>query len=193
MSSVLQTGNEESRLKATDILLAGVSHDPAPLRMYLKDPNHALFSQLVQTLLMSSDSGLQEQVLEIFKVLLDPDTMENPVEKDEFMDCFYEKHIGGIISAVVIAAEQPSSDNAPSPATINLLLELLCTCVVMHTFRIKYYILRTNALQKLLKLLKRKEKWIQAAAVRFLRICLGMRVGRIAFRFFLNGKSTKRF
>ena len=34
------------------------------------------------------------QVLEIWKILLDPDTMEGAVEKNRFLDLFYEGCIG---------------------------------------------------------------------------------------------------
>ena len=42
-----------------------------------------------------------------------------------------------------------------------------------HGFLIKYYILRTNALHKILGLLRRRERWAACAAVRFLRQCMG--------------------
>ena len=34
------------------------------------------------------------------------------------------------------------------PAVLGLIVELLCFCVVHHSYRIKYYILRNNVLSK---------------------------------------------
>jgi hypothetical protein len=39
----------------------------------------------------------------------------------------------------------------------------------------RYYVLRNNVVEKVLKLLNRREKWLVAAAVRFLRTCIGLR------------------
>lgn len=90
MSSVLQSGDDEARLKATDILLADASHDPMPLRNFLVQENNELLPLLINAFVTPSSSGLQEQVLEILKVLLDPDTMDTQVEKDAFCDRFYK-------------------------------------------------------------------------------------------------------
>ena len=54
-------------------------------------------------------------------------------------------------------------------------MELLCFCVTHHTFRIKYFILRHNIMQKVLLLLNCKQKWLMLAAVRFLRTCVGLK------------------
>jgi hypothetical protein len=36
----------------------------------------------------------------------------------------------------------------PSAATVGLVVDLLCLCVVSHSYRIKYYILRNNVVEK---------------------------------------------
>ena len=39
----------------------------------------------------------------------------------------------------------------------------------------RYYVLRNNVVEKVLRLLYRREKWLVVAAVRFLRTCLGLK------------------
>lgn len=178
VTGVLQSGDDEARLRATDVLLAVVAHDPAPLRAHLQSEHGeggALFRQLVSSLTEPSAGGLQEQALEILKVLLDPETMESSVEKDRFIDAFYDEHIGGLLAAIVAAGETPLPESAPPPATLVLLIELLCYCVTQHSYRIKYYILRNNVVEKVLRLLRRRERAVAAASLRFLRTCLAMR------------------
>jgi hypothetical protein len=63
-----------------------------------------------------------------------------------------------------------------SPATLNLIVELLCFCVKSHSYRIKYYVLRNNVVEKVLKLTQRPERFLVVAAVRFLRTCIGLKV-----------------
>ena len=47
---------------------------------------------------------LHAQVLEIWKILLDPDTMEGAVEKNRFLDLFYEGCIGTLTETLAESA-----------------------------------------------------------------------------------------
>ena len=85
-----------------------------------------------------------------------------------------------MVAAAAAAAAAPSpastSPAAASPATLNLIVELLCFCVKSHSYRIKYYVLRNNVVEKVLKLTQRPERFLVVAAVRFLRACIGLKV-----------------
>lgn len=178
ITTIMQAhGSPEVKLRATDILLADVQHDPSQLRGYLlqEGQGNALFTCLIQALLHPSDSGLQEQVLEMMKMLLDPETLEKTAEKDKFVELFYDKHITQLLAALVLAAEAPYSEGAPSANTVGLVVDLFCFCLVSHSYRIKYYVLRNNVVEKVLKLLRRRERWLAVAAVRFLRTALSMK------------------
>ena len=61
-------------------------------------------------------------------------------------------------------------------STLGLLVDLLCFCVQHHQYRVKYYILRSDTVGKVLRLLRRREKWLVVAALRFLRTCIGLKV-----------------
>ncbi len=172
LASVLKSGDAAAKLRAADVLLACVAHDPAPLRAYLQGEGSDLFAAMVDAIHDSSTAGLQEQCLEIFKVLIDPETMDGSVEKDAFIDIFYEQHVGRLLQTVVAAGDPKTSAH---PGTLVLLLDLLCYCVQHHSYRIKYYILRSNVVEKVLKLMKRRERAVAAAALRFLRTCLNMK------------------
>jgi hypothetical protein len=70
-----------------------------------------------------------------------------------------------------------SADPPPLPSTDTLLnvMELLCFCVRHHNYRIKYYVLRNNLVDKVLRLASRRERSIVLAAVRLLRCCVELR------------------
>ncbi|KAI3423413.1 hypothetical protein D9Q98_010630 [Chlorella vulgaris] len=176
MSAIMQRGGPEVKLKATDILLSDVQHDPSQLRAFLlTEQGNELFALLIKALLDSSDSGVQEQVLEMLKMLLDPETLEGSAEKDKFVELFYDQHISQLLAALVQAGDAPYSLGAPAPNTVGLVVDLLCYCTVSHSYRIKYYILRNNVVEKVLKLLRRKERWLVVAAIRFLRAAVQMK------------------
>ena len=228
MGRVLEAASDPAaRLRAADVLLVAALHDPAPLRAHLLAPEagRALFERLIAALLSpdAARTGMPEQVLELLRVLLDPESMEAAVEQDAFIDAFYATHAGALLSAVVEGSrgladgggagereaekagaadvganepipkptsasgngdvseaagprtpEPPSHTSAPSAQSLGLVLELLCFCVTQHSYRIKYYVLRNNVVEKVLRLLRRRELWLRAAALRFLRTCLGM-------------------
>jgi protein phosphatase-4 regulatory subunit 3 len=53
--------------------------------------------------------------------------------------------------------------------------ELLCFCVIKHSYRIKYFILRNNVLFKVLRLALHHDKCLVLAALRFFRTCIGLK------------------
>lgn len=92
VTRIMKHSSDTVKLKATDILVSVMQHDTTALRNFLrKQPEHMLFSLLVREFLTGGEGGLPEQIGELLKMLLDPETMENLVEKDEFVEVFYDK------------------------------------------------------------------------------------------------------
>jgi protein phosphatase-4 regulatory subunit 3 len=108
---------------------------------------------------------------------MDPDTMENTDAKDKFIDLFYDAHISRLMEIVCpsTATQEAYPSNHRDTTTLLLIIELLCYCVSQHSYRIKYYILRNNAVEKVLRLLSRPEKAVAASALRFLKTCVAMK------------------
>lgn len=55
-----------------------------------------LLVPLLQALVSRSSGGLQEAILEMLRLLLDPETMDGAVEKHEFIEVFYDHYIGKV-------------------------------------------------------------------------------------------------
>ena len=51
----------------------------------------------------------------------------------------------------------------------------LCGALTARACPRRYYVLRNNVVEKVRKLLQRKERWLVVAAVRFLRTCIGLK------------------
>ena len=45
----------------------------------------------------------------------------------------------------------------------------------------RYYVMRNHVVEKVLKLTRRKEKYLVVAAVRFLRTCIALKVGLLCY------------
>ena len=131
------------------------------------------------------DSSSKVQLLEALRTLFDPETMMDVggVEKSELLEMFYgEEHCDNFLARIETFARD-GAGSFPSALTyeyavesVLCIVELLCFCVMRHGFRIKYYVVRTSALEKVLMLLRRREGTLKAAAVRFLKSCISARL-----------------
>ena len=198
MSDSLRTDDTDAKLRAVDAILATVVHDPVLLRSHIqnKEDGHVIFEQLISVLLQSGSSGLQEQALDVIKILLDPDTMDSAEMKDKFCGMFYDNHVTGLIEALArgtpaelerrkrereekAAADHPTTALAeeppPSVSSLLLIVDLLSYCISQHSYRIKYCILRSNAVETVLELMERPEKALVGAALRLLKTCVMMK------------------
>ncbi|KAG0630025.1 hypothetical protein M758_1G148600 [Ceratodon purpureus] len=187
VKDILKDPEESVRLSGCDILIVTLNNDPTLLRSFLvQQTPHSLFSELVSGMLTQSHCGLQAQLLEIMRMLLDSETMDVPqVEKSPFLEIFYEKYMDQMVDVLVsgcppevgvVESLKDSDNRSPvSPEILGNICELLCFCVQHHRFRIKYYVMRKHVVEKVLRLTRRKEKYLVVAAVRFLRTCISLK------------------
>lgn len=70
LTRVVADGPPAVKLRATDVLLSTLGHDPLPLRDFMaRQPGHELLGLLVREMLGApDDSGLPEQIAELLKV-----------------------------------------------------------------------------------------------------------------------------
>ena len=102
-------------------------------------------------------------------------------EQDEFLNLFYEEFVhklampvAGKVSPAMAPLNGSLAEDAQPPTDegdMDVLgarqhvCELLCFCVTKHTYRIKYFILRNNVLNKCLKLARKRDKWLLLGAL----------------------------
>ncbi|EFJ11724.1 hypothetical protein SELMODRAFT_125510, partial [Selaginella moellendorffii] len=187
VTMALQSEDLNLRVSGSDILIVILNHDAALLRTFLvQQEGHVLFGLLVKGLLNSSEGGLQAQILEIMRMLLDSEPSEQPTEKIAYLEMFYEKYIDQLVEVLTsscptkVVTEHskrvPTVEKTPaSGEVLGNICELMCFCVLHHGYRMKYYVMRNNVVEKVLRLVRRKEKVLVVAAVRFLRTCVGLK------------------
>ena len=131
-----------------------------------------LMSTIMDTLLLESHSGLQEQISDVLRMLLDPESLQQTGgaggkdNKNEFWDVFYQNYFGKVLAVLT-----PDSN----PCTLVLVLDLLCFCVHVHSMWIKYFVLRNKLVDKVARLMQRAEKVVVLAALRLIRACVGLK------------------
>lgn len=164
-------------LTAADILTNVLNHDPGLLRNYLVTrlsvPN-SMLGCLVDNVVQPVGSGLADQLAQILRMVLDPDSMQSADNKDSFLDHFYARQIGKITAALNAPVRKRTHWTADSPAY--QACELLSFCVHNHGYRIKQYILNNDIMSKTIKLVKvQQQPNVVCSAVRFLRTCVGLK------------------
>jgi protein phosphatase-4 regulatory subunit 3 len=184
LTDILKHGDESSQLKAADVIMSTLTIDPKVIRDFMvqqheqpEKPN--MLSELMRGFLVGSD-GIQATYLEILLFLMDPEAMDSASpDKDALLDIFYNKHMESVTTRISLGKknvnEKGSSEDTVPPWSLTKIIDLLIYCVLNHQYRIKYYILRNHILQHVLHLTERKEKYVVASAIRFLRACVGLK------------------
>ncbi|KAJ0979863.1 hypothetical protein J5N97_015337 [Dioscorea zingiberensis] len=185
ITDILQSHDRKLLSTGTDILMLFLSQEPILLKSYIiQQEGHALFRLLVKGMITDFGEEMHCQFLEIVRILLDAYSLTGS-QRDTIIEIFYEKHLDQLID--VIASSCPpkitshkSSKSASSgerlhshaaikPEILSNICELLCFCVLHHPYRIKCSFIINNAIEKVLSLTRRREKFLVVAAVRFLR------------------------
>eukprot|EP01113_Clastostelium_recurvatum_P016168 TRINITY_DN191_c2_g1_i1.p1 TRINITY_DN191_c2_g1~~TRINITY_DN191_c2_g1_i1.p1 ORF type:complete len:839 (+),score=228.39 TRINITY_DN191_c2_g1_i1:694-3210(+) len=168
------------KMSCTDIILATLSHDPSLLRSFITNqrPDHPLLRNLILRFINDDDIGVKNQVVEILKVLIDTEAMDDPTFKDQFLNVFYQDFGLQQLHKPLDrkwSVEELDHVTEGQGFVLNALCELLTYCIKHHTFRIKYFVLGNNTVKKVLKLTRFKDKFLQLSAIRFLRAFVGMK------------------
>ncbi|CAN6467898.1 unnamed protein product [Victoria cruziana] len=180
VADILQSHDKSLVLTGTDILLIFLNHDPNLLRTYVTQQEMFL-GLLVKGMTTDFGEDMHCQFLEIFRILLDSYTLAPSQQKLAILDIFYERHMDHLIHVLVSSCPQKgvAHDYGTSagfdaqvvirPEILLNICELLCFCVHHHAYRIKCNFLHNNAIEKIMLLIRRREKYLVVAAVRFLR------------------------
>ncbi|KAG4126804.1 hypothetical protein ERO13_D10G178200v2 [Gossypium hirsutum] len=186
ITDALQSEDKKIVLMGTDILILFLNQDPNLLRSYVvRQEENLLLGLLVKGMITDFGEDMHCQFLEILRSLLDSVTFTG-AQRDTIVETFYEKHLGQLIDVIILScprdeastgklagtAGRVESQNSTKPEILLNICELLCFCVVHHPYRIKCNFLLNNAIDKVLLLTQRREKYLVAAAVRFVRTIL---------------------
>ncbi|ONM31919.1 binding [Zea mays] len=138
---------------------------------------------LVKGMVTDFSEEMHCQFLEILRILMDSFTTSG-AHRDVVIEIFYERHLDYLVDVIASSCPPRSLSRSSSnsvhvggnaeghcikPEILLNVCELLCFCVVHHPYRIKCNFLMNNAIEKILTLTQRREKFLVVAAVRFMR------------------------
>lgn len=167
------------RMATTDIFACVVTHDPALMVEYLMSEQAAeypLFQKIMFRLTSDPEDGVQTQLTESLRVLLDMESLKESPRQEDFLDLFYAKMIQILVEP--FRARDPGGDDGERPELRgfikNNISDLLSFCIQQHGFRCKYFILSNNVAANVLQLALSPEMYLALAAVRFMRAFLAV-------------------
>ncbi|URE39780.1 hypothetical protein MUK42_04345 [Musa troglodytarum] len=185
VTDALQSQDRKLVSAGTDILILFLNLDPSLLRTYvIQQEANSLLGLLVEGMISNFTEDMHCQFLEIIRILVDSHNASG-LQRDAIIDIFYEKHLNRLID--VLASSCPTRNNSPTilrsvtscggveshavtkPEILCNICDLLCYCVVQHPYKIKCNFLMNNAMEKVLFLTNRRERFLVVAAVRFVR------------------------
>jgi protein phosphatase-4 regulatory subunit 3 len=179
-----QTGEKaaiNSRHAAVEVLLLASVHDASHLRNYLtssreramkefQDSSHQgrqLLGELIQIMITEADQGIQSQIAELLRAVMDPTTLEFR-ERDVALDVFYDD--GALDDLVSPLREVTFPRRGPIRFAHQLICEILAFAVTHHGYRARVYIARHGIGQQACKLFSdEKNRSQQLAPIRLLK------------------------
>lgn len=188
ITDALQSQDRKLVSTGTEILILFLNQDPNLLRMYvIQQEGHALLRLLVKGMTTEFGEDMHCQFLEIIRILLDSYTSSGSSgsQRDTIIEVFYEKHLDQLIDVITASCSPKSklqtndkssgscgttgTHGSTKPEILSNICELLCFCVLHHPYRLKCNFLMNNAIEKVMFLTRRREKYLVVAAVRFMR------------------------
>ncbi|XP_072996922.1 uncharacterized protein [Typha latifolia] len=185
ITDVLQSQDKKLLSAGLNILFLFLDEDPNLLKLYVfEQKGNSLLEILVKGIIADFGQDVHIEFLEIMKILMSSYIISQS-QKYTTIEIFYEKYLDQLID--VIASSCPPKNNSTivakpfaigrrtqscataKPEILLSISELLCFCVIHHPNRISNYFLLNNAIEKVLYLVHRREKFLVVAAVRFMR------------------------
>ncbi|WFD30001.1 Platinum sensitivity protein [Malassezia sp. CBS 17886] len=188
------------RNAGADILLAAIEYDASSVRAYILQDGGAppawapgagddgagprvaarsLLRMLID-LLHTADAGLQGQMAEAIRVLLDVSTDAQHAESDRFLVWVYETDMEALFAPLqalppleTLAHDAVLPPLVPQRLALYMhLCELLCFVIAQHSFRSQYYVLTSDICRHVGALLHVRDKHMRLAALRVFGACL---------------------
>jgi len=165
-----------ARHHAVEVLLLHVTCDPSSLRNFLtrerdgSEAGQAVLRALIQLMLHEEDQGVQGQISELLRAIMDPTMLEGR-EKDGRLDVFYEH--GAFEELVAILRPEGRQSTPQVCFAKQLACEIVAFAIARHGYRAKVFVIRQEVAQHAVQLLSAPQRFLQLAAVRVLRAIVG--------------------
>jgi len=167
-----------ARHVAVEILQLSAFQDPTHLRRYLTTRTESgegprLLRSLIRTMLTEVDQGVQSQIADMLKSVMDPTNLQER-ERDSSLDVFYgdygdSSHQGAVLDELTAPLRNLNGKvRLRNCFGLQLICELLAFAVAKHGYRARSYMMRHGHGQQAMRLMAERPRFLQLAPLRFL-------------------------
>jgi hypothetical protein len=155
-----------------------------PAQTTFQQNSQCMLWVIIQRIIMDADNALIENMGDLLRVLIDPERFERQ-ERDTFLGIFYDHYIFWLLSPFAEEFEPdkrlPSGENwnptkvrkqgqSAVSTSRRVLVDLLSMCVNCHSYRMKYFVMRNNAIPLVLRLMRStRHRHLHLSAIKFVR------------------------
>eukprot|EP00871_Galdieria_phlegrea_P000157 jgi/Galph1/1141/GphlegSOOS_G5885.1 len=175
----------EERFFSTGIILMVLTNSPPVMRDYIFQHSE-LFEAIVTCLKREDDFALSCTLTDIICMLLDPETTKDFLQKDAFLDLFYDSIVHQLVDIFRCLEEDSLKDTGtlldaiPPFGNASLIAScqvcnILSYCVANHGYRPKYFMWRHNMLVKVAALFRYGDICVSLYPLRLIRRCIGQK------------------
>jgi hypothetical protein len=161
---------------AVEVLQLSSLNDSSHLRRFFcsEAPEaRRLLSVLIRDLLHEKDQGIQGQIAEMLKFMMDLTCVSDMLERDLCLEVLYAEDTGALDELVVVPLREVADRGLPKePAAcfgLQLVCELLSWAVLHHGYRARVFVMRHGLAQQAARLLTSPQRFLQLAPVRLVR------------------------
>ncbi|XP_058060854.1 serine/threonine-protein phosphatase 4 regulatory subunit 3 [Anopheles bellator] len=179
----LAINEKKTKAASIDILTTIVEYSPSIVRDFTlqqfnnsdTEEDQTLINIAIEQLFDSEpELGGAVQLMNVLRILLDPENMlssANKSEKSDFLNFFYKRSIQTLIAPLLrhTQTDKPTNEDCNAAQLLGVVLELLSFCVEHHTYHIKNCIINKDLLRKILVLMNSMHMFLVLGALRFLR------------------------
>lgn len=197
----LRQPDARTRVAGTDILGAVLEHDPSLLRNQVcravsEEKSKPLTDVLIDLLLVEADLGVQSQIADSIKVLLDPIATPQPSidpgtrnldfltklrsnasnHSDAMLQKYHEEASRRLFKPLKDLEKRERMDNLTIQEVMlfSHLLEILSYFVRQYAIRNKVFHLSDHLAPRIAQLLSCPEKHLKLSVLKYFRICIGL-------------------
>lgn len=198
----LRQPDARTRVAGTDILGAVLEHDPSLLRTQIsravsEEKPKPLTDVLIDLLLVEADLGVQSQIADSIKVLLDPIATPQPSmdpgarnldflaklrsstslnNSDALLQKYHEEASKRLFKPLKDLEKRERMDNLAIQEVMlfSHLLEILSYFVRQYALRNRLFLLSDSLAPRIAQLLSCPEKHLKLSVLKYFRICVGL-------------------
>ncbi|KAF8382263.1 smk-1, partial [Pristionchus pacificus] len=139
-----------------------------------KADDDILLNLLLKHIVTDRDPELSSatMMLQVMRLLLDPEHMAQKGEKNDFLHIFYSKCLPTLTASlleIVDGVTKPKKDDYHTAKKLSLVLRLLNFCVSHHALPMRTFVIRRDLLNKVLVLLNSRHHFLALYALKLLR------------------------